>query len=570
MASIKKLSRSIHNKKLEMGITRREFLQLATLAAGVTVISPQSLARNLTPENLFKFKSRGNITILHTTDSHAQLVPMFYREPDINIGAGENKGKPPHITGKDFLKYFGFKPGTLEAYAYTSDDFLSLAKKYGKVGGYAHIASIAKRIKTEREGKVLFIDGGDALQGSATTLWSRGEDMVGVMNMMGYDVMTGHWEFTYPEERVLELIKMMNFSFVAQNINDATWGDPVFKPYIIKTVNGLAVAIIGQAFPYTPIANPLRFIPNWSFGIKDDNMQKVVDEVRAKNVDLVIVISHNGFDVDKKMAGRVTGIDVIFGGHTHDGIPKPIPVGKTLVINSGCHGKFLSRMDMEVKDRRIIDFSFRLFPVMSEMIDPDPDMSRLIEEIRRPYKSKLDEVIGYTEDVLYRRGNIDGTFDDLICESLIDHYDVEFVFSPGFRWGRTVLPGPITIDDVYSQTAITYANTYKASIKGSMLKEILEDIADNIFNPDPYRQQGGDMVRSAGLSYTLRVNEKMGKRIQDLKVRGKSVNPDKEYTMAGWAAMSEQPGKPVYDILIDYIKKKKTIRVKLDRPKVVL
>lgn len=553
-----------------MGITRREFLQIATLAAGVTAISPSALARNLTPENLFKFKSTGNITILHTTDTHAQLVPMFYREPDTNIGVGENRGKPPHITGKEFLGYFGFKPGTLESYAYTSDDFLNLAKKYGKVGGYTHIASIVKRIRAERDGKVLFIDGGDSLQGSATALWSRGEDMVRVMNKMGYDVMTGHWEFTYPEERVLELIRMMNFSFIAQNVHDATWGDSVFKPYVIKPVNGITVAIIGQAFPYTPIANPIRFIPNWSFGIKDDNMQKIVDEVRAMNVDLVIVISHNGFDVDKKMAGRVKGIDMIFGGHTHDGIPKPIPVGKTLVINSGCYGKFLSRMDIEVKGRKIIDYSFRLIPVMSELIDPDPDMSKLIEEIRGPHKSRLDEVIGHTEDVLYRRGNTDGTFDDLICESLIDYYDVEFAFSPGFRWGRTVLPGPITVDDIYSQTAITYANTYKTSIKGSMLKELLEDIADNIFNPDPYRQQGGDMVRSAGLNYTLKVNETMGKRIQDLKVRGKTVDHDKEYAMAGWAAMSEQSGMPVYDILIDYIKKKKVIKVKLERPKVAL
>lgn len=463
-----------------MGLTRREFLRMAALAAGTLTVSPVALAKSLRPENLFKFDSKGNITILHTTDIHAQLVPMYYREPDTNIGVGENKGKPPHLTGREFLRYYGFKPNTLEAYAYTNDNFSALAKKYGKVGGVAHIATMIKRIKAERSNKVLYIDGGDTVQGSATALWSRGEDMVRVLNLLGCDVMTGHWEFTYPEERVLELIKMMNFPFVAQNVHEATWGDPVFKPYEIKTVNGLSVAVIGQAFPYTPIANPRRFIPNWSFGIKDDNMQKVVDEVRAKGVDLVIVISHNGCDVDKKMASRVKGIDVIFGGHTHDGIPKPIRVGNTLVVNSGCYGKFLSRMDLEVKNKRIIDYSFRLIPVMSEIVEPDPEMSKLINEIRGPHRSKLEEVIGYTEDILYRRGNLDGTFDDLICEALIDHYDAEIALSPGFRWGRTVLPGPITADDVYSQTAITYANTYKTKIKGSDLKDILEDIADNI------------------------------------------------------------------------------------------
>lgn len=553
-----------------MGLTRREFLWMATLAAGTVAVSPSALARSLRPENLFKFDSKGNITILHTTDIHAQLVPMYYREPDTNIGVGENRGKPPHLTGREFLRYYGYRPNSLEAYAYTSDNFSTLAKKYGKVGGVAHIATMIKRIKAERHNKVLYIDGGDTLQGSATALWSRGEDMVRVLNLLGCDVMTGHWEFTYPEERVLELIKMMNFSFVAQNVHEATWGDPIFKPYEIKVVNGLSVAVIGQAFPYTPIANPRRFIPNWSFGIKDDNMQKVVDEVRSKGVDLVIVISHNGCDVDKKMASRVKGIDVIFGGHTHDGIPKPIQVGKTLVVNSGCYGKFLSRMDLEVKDKRIVDYSFRLIPVMSEMVEPDPEMLKLIEEIRGPYKDKLNEVLGQTEDVLYRRGNLDGTFDDLICEALIDHYDAEIALSPGFRWGRTVLPGPITADDVYSQTAITYPNTYKTKIKGSDLKDILEDIADNIFNPDPYKQQGGDMVRSAGLSFDIKVNEVMGKRIQNLKVRGKDVHPDKEYTMTGWASMAEQPGPPVYEIVMNYIRKKKTIKIMPQRPKMII
>lgn len=553
-----------------MALTRREFLWMATLAAGTAAVSPAALAKSLRPENLFKFDSKGNITILHTTDIHAQLIPMYYREPDVNIGVGINKGKPPHLTGRDLLKYYGYKPDTLEAYAYTSDNFSALAKKYGKVGGVAHIAPLIKRVKAERHNKVLYLDGGDTLQGSATALWSRGEDMVRVFNLLGCEVMTGHWEFTYPEERVLELVKMMNFPFVAQNVNESTWGDPIFKPYEIKTVNGLSVAVIGQAFPYTPIANPRRFIPNWSFGIKDENMQKTVNEVRAKGVDLVIVLSHNGCDVDKKMASRVKGIDVIFGGHTHDGIPKPIVVGKTLVVNTGCYGKFLSRMDIEVKNKKMVDYSFRLIPVMSEMIDPDPEMSKLVEDIRRPHKAKLDEVLGHTEDILYRRGNLDGTFDDLICEAMIDHYDAEFALSAGFRWGRTILPGPITADDVYSQTAITYANTYKTKIKGSFLKEILEDISDNIFNPDPYKQQGGDMVRSAGLDFTVKVNEKMGNRIHDLKVRGKAVHPDKEYTMAGWASMEEQSGPPVYDIVINYIKKKKTIKIKPARPKMIV
>jgi len=550
-----------------MRLSRRDFIQMAALAAGGTMLPTASgLARGLSPENLLQFTPKGGLTLLHTTDSHAQLVPMYYREPDSNIGVGAAAGKPPHLTGKTFLKYYGIKPDTKAAYAYSSDDYAALAKEFGKMGGYAYIMSLIKQIRAERPGKVLYIDTGDTLQGSATSLWTKGEDMVRVLNQMKCEALTGHWEFTYGEDRVQELIQMMDFPFLAQNVNEATWGDPIFKPYTIKSVNGMSVALIGQAFPYTPIANPRRFIPDWSFGIKDENMQAVVNEVRAKKVDLVVVLSHNGMDVDQKMAGRVKGIDVIFGGHTHDGVPRPIRVGNTLIIGSGCYGKFLSRLDLEIKGKRIVDFSYRLIPVMSEMIEPDQEMTRLIENIRRPYKAKLDEVVGETESLLYRRGNLDGSFDELICDALVDHYDCDFAFSPGFRWGRTVLPGPVTAEDVYSQTALTYPNTYKNKISGEMLKTVLEDISDNIFNPDPYRQQGGDMVRSKGLDFKVKLSGSMGTRIRDLKVRGKMVHPKDQFTFSGWASMAEQPGPPVYDVVLDYIRRRKKVRVKLDRP----
>ena len=552
-----------------MSVSRREFIQMLSLAAGSFALTPAALAKGLTPSNLLKFEPKGNLTILHTTDSHAQLVPIYYREPDTNIGVGRNKGKPPHLTGTALLNYYGFKRGSLDAYIYTCDEYLPLAKEFGKMGGFAYIASLIKNIRSERPGKVLYIDTGDTLQGSATSMWTRGEDMVSVMNKLGCEAITGHWEFTYGEKRLLELIEMMNFPFIAQNVHDATWGDPIFKPYVIKTVNGVSVGIIGQAFPYTPIANPRRLIPNWSMGIQEQNMQAVVNEVRSKKVDIVVVASHNGFDVDKKMVSRVKGIDVIMGGHTHDGVPKPVRVGNTLVIGSGCYGKYLSRLDLEVKSKKIVDYSYRLIPVMSNMIEADREMAGLINDIRKPYKEKLDEVVGISEDLLYRSGNLDGTFDDLICDALVDHYEVDFAFSPGFRWGRTVLPGAVTAEDVYSQTALTYPNTYKSSLKGKVLKNILEDITDNLFNLDPYKQQGGDIVRSKGLEFSIRINEKMGNRIHGLAVRGKPVDMNKKYSFTGWASMAVQPGPPVYDIVLDYMRKKKKIKVKLDRPKLV-
>jgi sulfur-oxidizing protein SoxB len=554
-----------------MSISRRDFIQMVGLAAGsAALFTPAALARGLKREALMEFTPKGQLTLLHTTDSHAQLVPIYYREPDQNIGVGDDRGQPPHLTGKEFLNHYGIKPGSLEAYAYSSDDFLHLARDYGKMGGFANIASLIKQVRAERPGKTLYVDTGDSLHGSAISMWTRGEEMVQVLNNLGCEAMTGHWEFTYGAERIQELVKRMNFPFLAQNIHDATWGDAIFPPYAIKTVNGLAVAMIGQAFPYTPIANPRRYTPEWSFGIQEDDLRSIVAEVRGKKVDLVVLLSHNGMDVDKKLASRVQGIDVIVGGHTHDGVPQPVVVGKTLVIGSGCYGKFLSRLDVEVKGRQIVDYSYRLIPVVASMITPDPEVATLIETIRKPYAKQLDEVVCETDEVLYRRGNLDGTFDEVICDALGDHYGVDFVLSPGFRWGRTVLPGPVTADDVYSQTALTYPNTYKAEMTGQQLKTVLEDICDNLYNVDPYRQQGGDMVRTSRLDFTVKLSAKMGDRIRDLTLRGRPAKADDKYSFAGWASMAEQSGPPIYDVVLDYLRKKKRVHPTVTRPKLVV
>ncbi len=552
-----------------MPLSRRRFLQgvAAIGIGGASVLPSLGHGRQSPQQTVLRFPARGNLTLLHTTDTHAQLEPIYYREPDTNIGVGANRDQPPHITGQKFLAHYGIAPGTLEAYAYTCVDFLPLARQYGRLGGFAHLATLIKHVRAERPGKVLYLDSGDTLQGSAVSLWRQGEDMVQVLNQLECDAMTGHWEFTYGQDRLQELIGMMRFPFLAQNVHDSTWEEPVFQPYTVKTVNGLAVAIIGQAFPYTPIANPRRLIPDWSFGIKEENLQRIIDRLRQQKVDLVVLISHNGFDVDKKLAGRVRGIDVILGGHTHDGLPRPERVGDTLIIASGCYGKFLSRLDLEIRNRRITGYAYRLIPVLSDAIEPDADMERLIANLRRPYQKELEQEVAKSATLLYRRGNVDGPFDELICAALQEHYQVDFVLSPGFRWGRTVLPGPVTVEDVYSQTAISYANTYQGAMSGQRLKEVLEDIADNLFNPDPYRQQGGDMVRSAGLDFTIKVQAPAGKRIRDLTVAGRPVEWRKRYRFAGWASMQEQSGPPVYDIALRYLRQKGRIAPRRQAPR---
>ncbi len=551
-------------------LSRRDFLQVscataALLGAGRPLVAAAA-GQKVTQDDLLAFEPLGNVTLLHITDIHAQLVPIYFREPSVNIGVGEVYGKPPHITGKAFLEKFGIEKGSSEAYALTSVDFQALARTYGRVGGVDRLSTLLKAIRAEREGRTLFLDGGDTWQGSYTSLKTGGADMVRVMNALKTDAMTAHWEFTYGTDRVEELIDELEFAFLAGNVRDTEWDEPVFDAISTFERGGVKIAVIGQAFPYTPIANPRYMIPEWSFGIREKEVQRNVDKARADGAELVVLLSHNGFDVDRKLAARVSGIDVILTGHTHDALPVAIEENGTLLIASGSHGKFLSRLDLDVRDGRLRDYRYRLIPILSDVIEPDPEITALVEEIRGPHKDELNRVLGRTESLLYRRGNFNGTFDDLICNALMAERDAQIALSPGFRWGATLLPGQeITVDDVYNMTAITYPNVYRNEMSGKLLKDVLEDVADNLFNPDPYYQQGGDMVRVGGMGYRIDPLKPIGQRISDMVLleTGEPIDPAKTYTVAGWASVNEgTQGPPVYDLVSDYLMREKVVNIR--------
>jgi sulfur-oxidizing protein SoxB len=507
------------------------------------------------------------------------LLPIWFREPNVNLGIGSAEGKAPHLVGQHLLKQFGIKPGTAEAHAFTYLDFAEAAKVYGKVGGFAHLKTLVDKIRAQRPGALL-LDGGDTWQGSATSLWTNAQDMVDAGIALGVNVMTPHWEATFGAERVMEIVnndfKKAGVDFVAQNVVTNDFGDQVFKPYVMKEMNGVKVAVIGQAFPYTPIANPRHMVPDWSFGIRDDSMQKWVDEARAKGAQVVVLLSHNGMDVDLKMASRVTGIDAIFGGHTHDGVPRPVPVknakGVTLVTNAGSNSKFLGVMDFDVRGGKVQSFKYRLLPVFSNLLAADPEMDALIRKVRAPYEAKLNETLAVTDDLLYRRGNFNGTWDQLLVDALMEVKGADAAFSPGFRWGTTLLPGdPITMERLMDQTAITYPQTTLTNMTGETIKTIMEDVADNLFNADPYYQQGGDMVRVGGIEYTINPTQKIGQRISDMTMKGKPVEAGKTYVVAGWAPVAEgATGEPVWDVVARYLRDVKVIKgVKLNTPKIV-
>jgi S-sulfosulfanyl-L-cysteine sulfohydrolase len=556
-----------------MNISRREFLQMlaaASLAGCATKGPNKSSSVTNVMNNLYDIPPSGNVSLMHFTDCHAQLLPVWFREPSINLGVGVMSGRPPHLVGKHHLKYFGVEPGSQEANAFTYLDFVEASQQFGKIGGFAHMSTLVKKIRSQRPGSLL-LDGGDTWQGSATSLWTNAQDMVDACKLLGVDVMTGHWEFTFGADRVKEIINNDlngHIDFVAQNVIDNEWEEAVFKPYTIKDINGVPVAIIGQAFPYTPIANPRFMVPDWSFGIREDTMQKYVDEVRRKGAQIVAVLSHNGMDVDIKMASRVRGIDVVFGGHTHDAVPKPFetkdPDGnRCLVINSGSNTKFLSVLDLDVQNGKIKDYKFNLLPVFADVLQADPEMDAYIKKVRAPFEADLNQKLAVADDLLYRRGNFNGTFDQLILDAMLEVQDAQIGFSPGFRWGVSVLPGEaITLEHVMTQTAITYPTATLNNISGKDIKLILEDVADNLFNTDPYYQQGGDMVRVGGLKYTIDPTQTIGKRITDMELNGKPLNPNKKYPVAGWASVSHpREGVPIWEVVEQYLLDKETVKI---------
>ena len=563
-----------------MSLSRREFTQVLAMAgaagfslgrwADADAVQAGAALYDTAPP----FKGPGAVSLLHMTDCHAQLMPIRFREPSVNLGVGDMQGRWPHLVGAALLRDARIATDSPLAHAFTHLDFATASRRYGKVGGFAHLATLVKRLKASRPGALL-LDGGDTWQGSATALWTQGQDMVDAQLALGVDVMTGHWEFTYGMERVKQVVDgdfkgrgaqggaSQRVAFVAQNVKTTDFADPVFEPYVMREINGVPVAIVGQAFPYTPIANPRYFVADWSFGIQDEQMQKTVDDARAKGAQVVVVLSHNGMDVDLKMASRMRGIDAILGGHTHDGVPVALRVGNatgtTLVTNAGSNGKFLGVMDLQVKDGKVVDFRYRLLPVFANLLPPDAAMADLIEKGRAPHAAKLQEKLAVTDGLLYRRGNFNGSWDQLVCDALIDVQGAEIAFSPGFRWGTTLLPGEtITRELMMDQLAITYPYVTLTDMSGAMIKTVLEDVADNLFNPDPYYQQGGDMVRVGGLTYTMTPGARMGARVDDLRLNGKPLEADKTYKVAGWAPVSEDARtantRPVWDVVEPWLR----------------
>jgi sulfur-oxidizing protein SoxB len=549
-------------------ISRREVLQIgaATAALGIGSISRAAAQQRITQDLLLSFDHYGNVTLLHIADLHAQLMPIYLREPAVSIGAGEARGRPPHLTGKAFLEYYGVSPRTAAAYALSSSDFIALAHDYGRLGGLDRIATVVKTVRAERGGdRVLFLDGGDSWQGSLTANRTKAEDMVDCLKLLEPDAMTGHWEFTYGEARLRELIERQGTPFLALNVRDTEWQEPVFDAYKLFDKGSVRVAVVGEAFAYTPVANPRWMVPKWTFGIREDDVRASVAKARKEGAQLVVLLSHNGFDCDRRMAARIEGIDVILTAHTHDALPAVTTVGKTLLVASGSNGKFISRLDLDVRGMDVAGYRYKLIPLFSDAIVPDPDMALKIAEVRAPFASELARVLGRSESLLYRRGTFNGTIDDLICAAIAAERDAEIVLSPGFRWGATLLPGkPITVEDIHNATAMTYPQVYRTTMSGERLKAILEDVADNLFNPDPYYQQGGDMVRCGGLAYRIDVAQSIGQRISDLAQypSGRPIEPNKDYVVAGWASVNENiEGPPVWELVERYITRVQNVRI---------
>ncbi|MEO1939370.1 5'-nucleotidase C-terminal domain-containing protein [Candidatus Thioglobus sp.] len=610
-----------------MALTRREFIKVLGAGSAAGLIGTGQARHNslFGQENMYEVPKTGNARILHITDVHGNLLPNYFREPNVNLGFGDTFAQFPHVVGNNLLKEIGVKPGSPEAYAFTYNNFEDLAAKYGKTGGFGQIKTVLDSLRDSAGGvgNTLTLDGGDTWQGSGTSLWTRGADMVEACNILGVDVMVGHWEFTYKEAEVLKNIGFFKGDFLGQNVRimeDALMEDEYitmtekydgnglfneddalpFKPYVIKNVGGHRIAVIGQAFPRTSNANPQKyFFPDWSFGLREDEMSELVTDIREnEKPDAVILVSHNGMDVDIKMASRVVGIDAIFGGHTHDGMPKPIEVknagGVTVVTNAGCSGKYIGVMDLNIKDHNMVGYEYKMLPILTNLIKPDASMVSFIDKMRnttydknvvearnsamsnnpdrvgKTYDAILTEKLCTTEQTLYRRGNFMGTWDQVLVNSLREEHDADFAMSAGVRWGTSVVSGQdVTMEDLMTNTSMTYGETYVSEMKGSQLKEILEAIAENLFVQDPYLQSGGDMVRMGGLDYTIDPAAGYMERISDMKDdEGTPIDPNKSYKVSGWAQVgSIGNGRLMWDVAADYLRKQKHLNLsKVNHP----
>jgi sulfur-oxidizing protein SoxB len=628
---------------------RREFLKIMGVGAvaGTGLIScsksdngagsaPAGTAPVAAPQDplagFYDLPMRGNVRILHITDVHGQLKPVYFREPNVNLGMGDAYGRPPHVVGSKLLDYMGLATDTPEAYAYTYLNFESAARKYGKTGGYACIKTLVDRLREQAGGRenTLTLDGGDLWQGSGTSLWTRGVDMVEASNLLGLDVMVGHWEFTYREEEVLSNVALFKGDFIGQNVRvkeDALFSDEypamvekydgrglydeesghAFRPYVIKNVGGARICVVGQAFPRTANANPQEFFPDWSFGLREDDMIELVEGIRAdENPDAIILLSHNGMDVDIKMAERVPGLNVVFGGHTHDGIPQPVEVknveGNTcLVTNAGSNGKYVGVMDFDIQDGSVKGMHYKMLPIITDMLPADKEMEAYINQMRqtkydenivesrssklffnkdrvgKTYEEILGEKLAKADRLLYRRGNFMGTWDQVLCNALRHEFDADVAMSAGVRWGTSTLKGDwITMEDVMTQCAMTYGETYVTEMTGKDLMNILEQVADNLFDLDPYLQSGGDMVRVGGLDYTIDPSRPLYERLTEARLdNGHAIEPDTVYKVAGWASVGKAPdGRLMWDVVRDYIlatKDKNDVLVlpKINHPKLV-
>ena len=563
-----------------MDISRRDFMHIAAIlglgAATSSMASPKTSA-SIGLKDIYDFKATGNFTLLHMCDIHAHIKPLYWREPSTLISAPNLVGTPGFLCGEAFAKHYGLEPSSLDAYFDTHVDFETLAKKFGKMGGIAHMKTYLDHVRKQRGAEnVLFLDSGDTWQGTGVALKTRGEAIVKAQNYLGVDVMTGHWEFTYGKERVLELIEMLDAKFVAQNVigNDPfadDYEELIFEPYTIQEKGGAKIGIIGQAFPFTSTANPKEFTEGWSFGIRPETLQTYVDELRKEHkVDCVVVISHDGFSVDQEVARMVHGIDFILSGHTHDPSPKPITINGTVIVIAGSHGKYVGRLDIDAKNGKVNDYEFKLVPIASNIIPADPEGVKLVNDIYAPYDAEMNEVLGKTKNILYKRDTFFSTFDQLINDAILDEMKCDISFTPGYRWGTTVLAGDdILMDNVYEMCGITYPNVYTFELQGKQIANLLEDIADNVFNANPLYQQGGDMSRLGGATYSIAIAGKAGSRISKLMIGGKPIDLNKTYIVSSWGGNLQNAGsnlqkdkiRAVYDVTRDYIKKQKIVDV---------
>ncbi|NLD72906.1 MAG: bifunctional metallophosphatase/5'-nucleotidase [Chloroflexi bacterium] len=428
-------------------------------------------------------------------------------------------------------------------------------------GGHARIAALIAAERRRHPGAVLALDNGDTLHGTYPVVHSEGEALLPILNAMGLDGMTAHWEFAYGPARFKALAQRLNYPMLAINCYEEASGELAYPPYVVYEAAGLRVGVIGIAATIVDKTMPPSFSKGLRFTLGNEELPGHISHLRQEErADLIVVVSHLGFPQEVRLAEEVEGIDVLLSGHTHNRIYRPVLVNGAIIIQSGCHGSFLGRLDLQLEGGKVVDWRHALITV-TEDLPEDPVVRERVEAALATDRSDLAEQVGETRTPLHRYTVLEAPMDNLLLQALQSETGAEVAFSNGWRYGAPIPPGPITLNDLWNIIPVN-PPVSTCDLTGEEIWDMMEENLEHTFARNPYDQMGGYVKRCLGLNLYAKIENPAGQRIQQIFVGGRPLRREQVYHAAyvtsqgvpkEYGAHHEQIGVRAIDALRRYL-----------------